>query len=291
MPQGQVVSDSTPPSIVPEGEHTQKVRAIAREEARDEARATLKPHLPRQRTTAEVVAALVSEGVVVALVAVLALTTQDMTFRWVALGIAASRLGVTLKGLGGGGPPAVGPIGAGVAAMLGPLLRHSAATVTVLALALAPVTACSAQVRHAAHDGIVEASSASVAMHDALRVQYMQVTDELRQQVMHTGGSRADYDHALAAIDAEFDARAKALTELVAGLLAAAVALDSTTDVASAQGAARAALRALDDAAEVLGNGDAMPPTPIPLAVRAVILKLTSIVSTDAGAEVRDDHE
>lgn len=162
---------------------------------------------------------------------------------------------------------------------------------SVLALAgyaMMQLVGCSAQVRRDTSAGIEHATDMIRDLRAAHQAVYERTTDALGAQNAADHGTLEDYDRAVAPINAEFDARGLAIRQLSGQLIAASVLLDGTTDSESARSAARMVRAAMDDTLSVLGEGDVLPPVPIPVSVRVVIVELARVVqdtpaTADAG--------
>lgn len=156
----------------------------------------------------------------------------------------------------------------------------------VTAVLLFGVQGCSAQVRRDTSSAIVRSGPALGAITEANRVTYTEARDALALGLRANGGTREMYLEALAPMSAEFNARSQALEALNRKLVEAAALLDATRDQTGAQESARAALLAWQDALDVLGSGDVLPPVPVPPSVRAVLFELSRLVHPgDAGGE------
>lgn len=146
----------------------------------------------------------------------------------------------------------------------------------LLCLTLALATpACTGAQHRTATVAIVTAGGAVAALHSAHQDAYRRATDAL----LARGLRDADYDAAVAPLDAAFARRSEAIQTLASAVYGAGAVADAAKERGGAAYvvAARALLDALRRGVATLREGSALPPVAIPADVTRVMDQLAAI--------------
>lgn len=169
----------------------------------------------------------------------------------------------------------------------------------LLAALLACVAAlpcCSATPRTVASATILAAADVVHQLELANDLVYNHAVDETAAPLRARHATRAEIDHALEPLDAEYTARVHAVASASAALYAAAgiVTASKSGDLAAYRHPAAMVLRALREALDALTTGDVLSPVDVPQAVTDTLAALEALAAGDTGemdAGGTDGHE